>query len=97
MATRGLPNTADMGYNRDTLTIRQYPLFLRDTGPCSNTVGNETVESSDQNIDILINIACEKWRNSLTYDQKCLFWLAVQANLLVYPYVMVCVYHGMNV
>ena len=65
----GLPNMADMGYKIDTLTIRQYPLFLRDTGLCSNTVGNETVESSDQNNDILINSAFEKWRNSLTYDQ----------------------------
>ena len=61
---------ADMGYKRDTLTIRQYPFFLRDTGLCSNTVGNETVESSDQNNDILINSAFEKWRISLTYDQK---------------------------
>ena len=46
---------ADIGYKIDSLTIRQYPLFLRDTGLCSNTVGNETVESSDQNIEILIN------------------------------------------
>ena len=60
---------ADIGYKIDSLTIRQYPLFLRDTGLCSNTVGNETVESSDQNNDILINSAVEKWRNSLTYDQ----------------------------
>ena len=59
-----------MGYKRDTLTIRQYPLFLRDTGLCSNTVGNETVESSDQNNDILINSAFDKWKNSFTYDQK---------------------------
>ena len=80
---RGRPSMADMGYKRDTLTIRQYPLFLRDTGLCSNTVGNETVESSDQNNDILINSAFEKWRNELTYHQKLLFWFAVQANLLV--------------
>ena len=58
-----------MGYKIDTLTSRQYPLFLRDTGLCSNTLGNETVEFSDQNNDILINSAAEKWRNSLTYDQ----------------------------
>ena len=49
---------ADMGYKIDTLTIRQYPLFLRDTGLCSNTLRNETVEFSDQNNDILINSAC---------------------------------------
>ena len=68
---RGLPSKEDMGYKRNTLTIRQYLFFLRDTGLCSNTVGNETVESSDQNNDILINnSAFEKWRNSLTYDKK---------------------------
>ena len=32
-------------------------------------MGNETVESSDQNNDILINSAFEKWKNSLTYDR----------------------------
>ena len=59
---------ADMGYKRDTITMS---FSLRDTGLCSNTVGNKTVESYDQNNDdILINSVVEKWRNSLTYHQK---------------------------